>query len=161
MGTEALLGSQAMMGMMSHLTAGFTGLLDATSIGGAAKKEEAQARAAAGLQAGRIREHGRDVMASQTAATAASGLSVESGSPVLARLDTLRKSEEDAMIARWKGDVQATEIEGQAAVRKSQGYTTFLSGLLGATESGVKWGVKKDILKKRGDDTLPDSAWSW
>jgi hypothetical protein len=150
MSLQALLGGQAVAGMIAHLTSGFMGLGDALSAGKDAKAEEEQARASAALEAGRIRQRGREVMGEQAAVTAKSGLSVGAGSPLLARLDTLRKSEEDAMIARWKGDVAANTIAAQASIRKSAGYQTFLSGILGATGAGLEWGKEKEKLRQRG-----------
>ena len=72
------------------------------------------ARTAAAIEAGRLVSAGRTLTGTQAAATAHAGLEVGGGSPLLAMMETVRKSHEDAVLARWKGDVAATGLEEQA-----------------------------------------------
>ena len=78
------------------------------------------ARNAAAIEASRTREAGRKVQGAQAAAAAKSGLVVTAGSPLLVMLETLRRSEEDAVLARWKGDVTATGLYADAAQKRIQ-----------------------------------------
>lgn len=78
------------------------------------------ARNAAGIEVGRILEAGRKVQGEQAAITAKSGLVVTEGSPLLAQLETIKRAHEDAVLARWKGDVTATGFEAEAAQKRTQ-----------------------------------------
>ena len=110
------------------------------------------ARNAAGIEVSRTLEAGRRIQGTQAAQAAHAGLVVTEGSPILVQLETLRRSEEDAILARWKGDVAATGLEADAAQKRIQaealrtraqmqrvaGRRTFLGGLLGAGEAGIR-----------------------
>jgi len=110
------------------------------------------ARNAAGIEVGRALQAGRKLQGTQAAMAAHAGLVVTEGSPLLAQLETLRRSEEDAVLARWKGDVTATGLEadaaqkrvqaealkGRAQMLRIQGRRAILTGTLGALGAGVK-----------------------
>ena len=78
------------------------------------------ARNAAGIEVGRALQAGRKLQGTQAAMAAHAGLVVTEGSPLLAQLETLRKADEDAVLARCKGDVTATGLEADAAQKRVQ-----------------------------------------
>jgi len=122
------------------------------------------ARKTAGIEAARVREIGAKTVSSQVAAAARSGIVATTGSPLLAELDTIRRAESDAVMARWKGDVAAWGSEEQAmqerirakalrtsaAQRRSAARGTLLRGLLTGAGDLAGGAYKTDWEKIRG-----------
>jgi hypothetical protein len=96
------------------------------------------ARQGADLEAVEIGERARGVMGSQRAAAAASGVDVNTGSPLLAIMDTITKGARDISLARYRGEVQAYGYETEAwrsnimaSQYRQRGRQSLLGGFMG------------------------------
>ena len=89
--------------------------IDAKRIEETATVEAARARQAAGIEVSRILRTGRRTQGTQAVMAAKSGMDVSQGSPLLAMLNTVRRTQEDAILTRYQADQDATMIEWQAA----------------------------------------------
>ena len=107
------------------------------------------ARQGADLEAVEIGERARDVMGSQRAAAAASGVDVNTGSPLLAIMDTITKGARDISLARYRGEVQAYGYETEAwrstieaGIWGAKRRQTLLGGFMGAGQNLLRAGAQ-------------------
>lgn len=175
MSEEILLGLGTGISVGGNIAAGLEGsrvarenALLATESAAAHRELIPGVKAASDIEVRRIREHGASIIGSQTAAAAASGVDVTKGSPLLVMLDTVRKSSEDAMLARYRGDVQAWQLltqagalDYQAQILKRRGRGTLIGQLLEAGEAGVGGGVKLWQRRKMKADVPGDISPYW
>jgi len=128
------------------------------------------ARNAAGIEVSRTLEAGRKVQGTQAAMAAHAGLVVTEGSPLLAQLETIRRSQEDAVIARWKGYVTATGFEAEAEQKRIQsqalqaeaqmrrrlGRQRLLTGITRATGAAAR--TAENLSNFRWPVTAPETV---
>jgi hypothetical protein len=120
------------------------------------------ARTAAGIEAARLVSAGRALTGTQASVIAKAGIEV-GGSPLLAMMETVRKSHEDAVLARWKGDVTATGLEeqvmqtgvkaemlkNQAKMLRARGRRTLLGGVLTAPGTALSGYANASLLSSK------------
>lgn len=149
MGLETLVLASTAMSVFGSV-AGGVGAMQAASFNAKMAEQEAEAaRQQAALEAGRVRETGRKILGAQRAATAKAGLEVGEGSPLLIMLETVRQSEEDAMLTRYKGDVRATSLRAEARAQRAEGRRALLGGILGAASEGLKGAALLKFTRQR------------
>ncbi len=136
MAWTALVGSA--MSMAAGVYSGQNAKQDASYNAARMEEQAGLARSEAALEARRVRDTGTRVVSTQTARTAASNVATGSGSPLLKALDTLRRSEEDAVLARWRGDLRAEGLVEEAANTRRQGRQTMIAHFLSGTAGAVK-----------------------
>lgn len=100
-----------------------------------ANREANNERDAARDHADKIRKLARRQTGEQTAALAASGVSVAEGTPLVIEQDTLQRGEEDAFTELLNGERRANSLEGQAALYKSGAKNAVTSSYLSAGSS--------------------------
>lgn len=96
------------------------------------RMEAADAELRGGMEGDRIRREGRKVAGQQAAATAASGISMASGSPLDILTETAELSERDAMVAENNAKRQAYGYRTAATDSRSQGAMARRAGTFGA-----------------------------
>lgn len=92
-------------------------------------EQAAQEKAAAVAEAGKIREKGVRIAASQEAALAGSGVKLDgqgSGGALLS--ETSRLAEQDALAAITGGNNRAKLLSGEADISRSKGQASLISG---------------------------------
>lgn len=74
----------------------------------------------------------RRILAAQRSLYGASGVSSESGSPLLVMDDTVKQGAMDALAIRYGGDVDAAKQRSQANLYRMQGKNAMTSSVIGA-----------------------------
>lgn len=81
------------------------------------------------------RERIRKILSSQRAEYGQSGVSMDSGSPLLTMEDTAGQGELDALAIRYGGDIQAAQQRSSATLSKMQGKSAQTSSYFQAGSS--------------------------
>lgn len=74
----------------------------------------------------------RRILAAQRSLYGASGVSSESGSPLLVMDDTIKQGAMDALAIRYGGDVEAAKQRSAANLYRMQGKNAMTSSVIGA-----------------------------
>lgn len=113
-------------------------------------------REQASYEAQMIRKQGQRIIGAQRNAFASSGFATTSGTPLSVVASTARKAEADARLRQYRGNVESSQLQNQAALMrakassvesagKSAMFGTILTGLGQAYASGEELGIwKKD-----------------
>lgn len=101
-----------------------------------AEADALSAQATAQAKAGRIREAGRRAVAGSRADTVAAGVSVRSGSALLAEHAINRYSEQDALTAILSGEHEAVGLRASGAMYRAAGVNQAVDSLI---QGGSAW----------------------
>lgn len=136
---------------IGDVTAGIGGYQAAGYNARIARMQAEVARQVAADEAESALAAGERLVGTQRAVAAASGVDVNAGSPMLAVLDTITASHEEAKRARLRGEYKAWGLESEARLQKWQGKQTLLGGFLGGP---------MDVLGSVGRSQLLKKAWT-
>lgn len=148
---------------MSTMLQGYGSYMGAQAEGEAlrfnAKVNELNAQAVrekASYEAQMIRKQGARVMSAQKAGYASSGFATTSGTPLAVVAATARRSEMDALLRKYGGDVEAAGFTNQAALLRakadsveSAGKTALWGTILTGAGQAYATGSELDIWKKK------------
>jgi hypothetical protein len=97
-----------------------------------AENNAVAARQQAAYEAGITRDRVRQVIGAQRAAAAASGLDVQSGTPVAVLGDTAEQGELDVLARLYSGEAAATASQNDATMFRAQGRAQRQAGFINA-----------------------------
>lgn len=139
-----LLAGSAGMSAYSSIEAGNAAQRAANATARELNTQAGQEQDAANAEAENIRKATRQHVASATAALAASGVSVDEGSPLVISEDIYRRGEQDALMTILTGQRRANALGREArntakagAAAKKAGYTSAITSALGAAAQGM------------------------
>ena len=113
-------------------------------------------REKASYEAQMIRKQGAKIISQQRAGYASAGFATTSGTPLAVIASTARKSEMDALLRKYGGDVEAAGLNNQAALLRtkassveSAGKTAMFGTILTGLGQAYATGEELDIWKKK------------
>ena len=129
-----------------------------------AEQQAATAVQAANAQAAAQRTQYRRILASNEAATGASGVAVDVGSPLLVMADQAAQAELNARMTEWGGQARAQGIRSEIPLLRIQGQRAAAAGTYGASRTllsgAVDLGSRYSAPRSTTRTFLPvDSDW--